>query len=88
MAQTKIVRRQKIQLKMITCKVKRIIAFKKLWESLVKEAHEQHLKTGEHIAIVAYSPTGKPHAYDSSGSFDTIDRFLNDAKAFVLEGGH
>ncbi|KAK4709981.1 hypothetical protein R3W88_004494 [Solanum pinnatisectum] len=73
---------------MITSKAKCVVAFKKLWASVVKEAHELYITTGEHVAIVAYSPTGKPYAYDSSGNFDTIERFLNDAKASTVKGGH
>ncbi|KAG5581633.1 hypothetical protein H5410_052260 [Solanum commersonii] len=88
MAQTKIIRRQKIELKMITSKAKCMVAFKKLWASAIKEAHELYITTGEHIAIVHYSPSGKPFAYDSSNSFDTIERFLNDAKAFAVKEGH
>ncbi|KAG5621388.1 hypothetical protein H5410_006606 [Solanum commersonii] len=81
MAQTKIIHRQKIEQKMTTSKVKHIITFKKLWASAVKEAYELSITTGGHVAIVTYSPTGKPYAYDSSNIFDTIDRLLNDAKA-------
>jgi len=88
MAQTKIIRRRKIELKMITSKAKRMVAFKKLWASAVKEARELHITTGADVAIVAYSPIGKPYAYDSSNNFGTIKRFLNNAKASAIKGGH
>ncbi|KAK6796736.1 hypothetical protein RDI58_004437 [Solanum bulbocastanum] len=88
MAQTLIIRRQKIELKMITSKAKRMVAFKKLWASAVNEAHELHITTGADVAIVAYSPIGKPYAYDSSNNFGTIERYLNNAKASAVKGGH
>lgn len=73
---------------MITSKVKRMVLFKKLWANFVKEAHDLYMTTGAHVTIVAFSPTGKAYAYDSSNNFDTIERFLNDSKASAIEGGH
>ncbi|KAK4723485.1 hypothetical protein R3W88_026264 [Solanum pinnatisectum] len=86
MAQTKIIRRQKIELKMITSKAKRMVLFKKLWASVVKKAHELCMTTGAHVTIVTFSPTDKSYAYDSSYNFDAIERFLIDAKASAING--
>jgi len=88
MAQIKIIRRQKTEQKEIMSKAKHFVAFKKLWASVVKEAHELSITIGSHVAIVAYSPGGIRYAYDSSNNFDTIDKFLNDAKPFAFKGGH
>jgi len=72
----------------IISKAKHFVAFKKLWASVVKEAHKLSITTGAHVAIVAYSQGGIPYVYDSSNCFDTIDKFLNDVKVSVVKGGH
>ncbi|KAK4709820.1 hypothetical protein R3W88_004333 [Solanum pinnatisectum] len=88
MAQIKIMHRQKTQQKVIISKAKRFIAFKKLWASVVQEAHKLSITTRAHVVIVAYSMSGIPYVYDSSNYFDTIDKFFNDAKASAVKGVH
>ncbi|KAG5620347.1 hypothetical protein H5410_005565 [Solanum commersonii] len=63
-------------------------SFQKSMASVVKEAHKLSITTGAHAAIVAYSVSGIPYVYDSSNFFDTIYKFLNDAKASAVIGGH
>ncbi|KAG5620383.1 hypothetical protein H5410_005601 [Solanum commersonii] len=68
-------------------KAKCFVAFKNLWASVVKEAHKLSITTGAHAVIVAYFASGIPYVYDSSNFFDTIYKFINDAKAFAVIGG-
>jgi len=88
MTQINIMHREKTQQKVIISKAKHFVAFKKIWASVVKEANNLSITKGALIAIVAYSPGGIPFVYDSSNSFDTINKFLNYAKASAVKGGH
>ena len=64
MAQIDIVNREKTQQKVIISKEKHFVSFKKVWESVVDEAHKLSIKTGAHVAIAAYSPSATPFTYD------------------------
>ncbi|KAK4721270.1 hypothetical protein R3W88_011503 [Solanum pinnatisectum] len=86
MTQIKIICRHKTEQKEIMSKAKHFVAFKRLWASVVKEAHELSITRGAHVAIVAYSPGGIRYANDSSNNFDKIDKFLNDAKPSAVKG--
>lgn len=86
MTQIKIIHQKKIQQKVILYKEKCFIAFKRLWQSVDNEAHKHSFTTEKHIAIVSYSAGDVPYVYDSSNSFDSIDKFLNDVNICVVKG--
>ena len=44
--------RQKTKEKVIVSKTKHFVAFKKLWESVAKEAHKLSIRIGSDVAIV------------------------------------
>lgn len=52
MKQINILNQEKIQHKMIIPKEKCFVAFKKLWESVAKEAHRLSIRIGSDVAIV------------------------------------
>ncbi|KAG5620375.1 hypothetical protein H5410_005593 [Solanum commersonii] len=69
-------------------KAKRFVAFKQLWASVVKKANKLSITTRAHVAIATYSKVYFPYVYDSSNCLDTLNKFLNDAKASAVKGGH
>ncbi|CAK9184104.1 unnamed protein product [Ilex paraguariensis] len=70
-------RRGKIQLKMIPQKGARQVTFSKRKASLFKKANELCTLTGAQVAIIVFSPGGKPFSFGHP-SVDTItNRFLN-----------
>ena len=69
----------------IISKEKLFVDFKKIWASVVNEAHKISYKTWVRVDIAAYSPGATQFIHDSSNIFDTINKFLNYLKNFFVK---
>lgn len=74
MAENKIIRQQMTEIKVMESEVKGEAIFKKGMKNIVKKAHKHSGITGDHVIILAYSPSGKPFFYDSATNSNTIAR--------------
>jgi hypothetical protein len=68
--------RKKIKMKRIESKEARQVCFSKRHQGLFKKASDLSILCGAMVAIVAFSPTGRPYSFGSPSLRVVIDRFL------------
>ncbi|XP_066385350.1 agamous-like MADS-box protein AGL29 [Miscanthus floridulus] len=68
--------RQKIEMKRIESKEARQVCFSKRHQGLFKKASDLSILCGAMVAIVAFSPTGRPFSFGSPSFRVVIDSFL------------
>ncbi|CAK7331228.1 unnamed protein product [Dovyalis caffra] len=78
MAAKKTKGRQKVEMKRIENKDDRLITFLKRRSGIFKKASELVTLTGAEIAVVAFSPTGKPFSSGHPSVESIINRFLEE----------
>ncbi|XP_062224648.1 agamous-like MADS-box protein AGL29 [Phragmites australis] len=71
--------RQKIEIKPIKCTEARHVCFSKRRTGLFKKATELSVLFGAHVAIVVFSPAGKPFSYGHPSVDAVVERFLDPA---------
>ncbi|TVU00160.1 hypothetical protein EJB05_54418, partial [Eragrostis curvula] len=69
--------RQKIEMKPIESMEKRQVCFSKRRAGLFKKASDLSVLCGAHVAVVAYSPGGKPFVFGHPSAQALIDRFTD-----------
>jgi hypothetical protein len=68
--------RKKIKMKRIESKEARQVCFSKRHQGLFKKASDLSILCGAMVAIVAFSPTGRPYSFGSPSFRVVIDCFL------------
>ncbi|KAL5212456.1 hypothetical protein ABZP36_023303 [Zizania latifolia] len=69
--------RQKIEMKLIEDKDARQVCFSKRREGVFKKANELAVLCGAHVAVVFFSPAGRPHSFGHPSVHAVADRFLD-----------
>ncbi|KAH7843039.1 hypothetical protein Vadar_012035 [Vaccinium darrowii] len=78
--------KKKIEIRRREKQEERMVTFSKRRKGLFKKAHELHSLTGADIAVVAFSPAGRPFTHGEPSFDATIDKYLN-IKAQSNESG-
>ncbi|XP_062217208.1 agamous-like MADS-box protein AGL61 [Phragmites australis] len=73
--------RQKIEIKPIKCTEARHVCFSKRRSGLFKKATELSVLCGAHVAVVVFSPAGKPFSYGHPSVDTVVERFLDPASS-------
>ncbi|KAL8101076.1 agamous-like MADS-box protein AGL61 [Apium graveolens] len=73
--------KKKIEIKMKEKEQDRMVAFSKRRKGLFKKAHQLHALSGAKIAILVFSPAGKPYIYGEPCFTDTVDKYYHNATA-------
>ncbi|KAJ1278009.1 hypothetical protein BS78_04G047400 [Paspalum vaginatum] len=73
--------RRKIEIKPIQCPEAKHVCFSKRRTGLFKKASELCVLSGAHLAIVVFSPAGKPYTFGHPSVNAVVDRFLHRAAA-------
>lgn len=68
--------RKKIEIKKINKKSALNVAFSKRRQGIFRKAQQFHLLTGASIAVVVFSPTGRPYSYGGPSIDAVIERYL------------
>ncbi|KAH7569668.1 hypothetical protein JRO89_XS06G0236600 [Xanthoceras sorbifolium] len=63
-----------------------MVTFSKRRQGLFKKAHELAAKTGSLVAVLAFSPAGKPFVYGSPSFDAVIDKFMNENGCQDVQG--
>jgi hypothetical protein len=69
--------RRKIDIKPIKCMEARHVCFSKRREGLNKKASELCALTGAKVAVIVYSPAGKPYSFGHPSVSAVVDRYLD-----------
>ncbi|XP_074563519.1 agamous-like MADS-box protein AGL61 [Curcuma longa] len=69
--------RQKIEIKRIESEEARQVCFSKRRAGLFKKANELSVLCGAHLAVVVFSPAGKPFSFGHPSVDSVLDRFLS-----------
>lgn len=69
--------KQKIEIKKIEDEDARYISFSKRRNGIYAKASDLATLCGVEIAVVVFSPTGRPHSFGSPSVTSIIDRFLS-----------
>ncbi|KAF8776383.1 hypothetical protein HU200_003619 [Digitaria exilis] len=77
MKRKKTMGRQKIEIKPIKCIDARNVCFSKRRHGLFKKASELCALTGAHLAIIVFSPAGKPYSFGQPSVDALIDGYLD-----------
>lgn len=76
--------KKKIEIKRKEKEADRLVAFSKRRKGLFKKAHELHTLSAANVAILVFSPAGKPYIYGVPCFHDIVDNFYygacNDAE--------
>ncbi|KAL8140361.1 hypothetical protein V2J09_006382 [Rumex salicifolius] len=75
--------RKKVQMKKIADKNSRYVTFSKRRSGLFKKAAEIATLCAAQIAIIVFSPTGKPFSFGQPSAEAVTDRFLNQDDRFA-----
>ncbi|KAH7569667.1 hypothetical protein ACOSQ2_013552 [Xanthoceras sorbifolium] len=78
--------KKKIEIKKIENAKARMVTFSKRRQGLFKKAHELAAITGSLVAVLAFSPAGKPFVYGSPGFDAVIDKFMNENGCQDVQG--
>ncbi|XAR52808.1 hypothetical protein NMG60_11021084 [Bertholletia excelsa] len=76
--------KKKIEIKLKEKESHRMVTFSKRRQGLFKKARELHSLTGAHMALLVFSPAGRPYIQGDPYFEATVHRFLN---ASDIEGG-
>ncbi|KAK3210893.1 hypothetical protein Dsin_015599 [Dipteronia sinensis] len=68
--------KKKIEIKKIEKGSARMVTFSKRRQGLFKKARDYAAKTGSQVAILVFSPAGKPFVHGSRSFDDVIERFM------------
>ncbi|KAJ4838838.1 hypothetical protein Tsubulata_013934 [Turnera subulata] len=68
--------KKKVEMKEIENDVTKLTTFSKRRLGITKKASELATLTGAHVAVLSYSPAGKPYAFGSPSLQSVTDRFL------------
>ncbi|KAG6518315.1 agamous-like MADS-box protein AGL61 [Zingiber officinale] len=68
--------RQKIEIKRIESEEARQVCFSKRRAGLFKKANELSVLCGAHLAVIVFSPAGKPFSFGHPSVDSVLDRFL------------
>jgi len=69
--------RRKIEIKPIKCMEARHVCFSKRREGLNKKASELCALTGAKVAVIVYSPAGKPYSFGHPSVSAVVERYLD-----------
>ncbi|KAG5551326.1 hypothetical protein RHGRI_009664 [Rhododendron griersonianum] len=69
--------KRKIEIKKREKEEQRMVTFSKRRKGLFKKAHELHCLTGADVAVVAFSPAGRPYTHGEPSIDATIDKYFN-----------
>lgn len=67
--------KKKIEIKRREKEADRLVAFSKRRKGLFKKAQELHSLSAANVAILVFSPAGKPYIYGVPCFNDTVDKF-------------
>lgn len=73
--------KKKIEIKMKEKEQDRMVAFSKRRKGLFKKAHQLHALSGAKIALLVFSPAGKPYIYGEPCFTDIVDKYYHSATA-------
>lgn len=69
--------KKKIEIKRIKKEQDRMVAFSKRRKGLFKKAHQLHTLSGANIAVLVFSPAGKPYIYGDPCFNDIVDKYYS-----------
>ncbi|KAK1356832.1 MADS-box transcription factor [Heracleum sosnowskyi] len=69
--------KKKIEIKIKEKEQDRLVAFSKRRKGLYKKAHQLHSLSGAQVAILVFSPAGKPYIYGVPCFDDVVDKFYD-----------